>query len=122
LPCRCNPRRILGACSTAGCEAEARRFFGSLLGLEEIEKPPALRQRGGVWFRVGTQQLHVGVEEEHAPARKAHPAFAAARYDEVVERLRAAGVVLTDEETVPGVRRTYVSDPWGNRVEIVSAE
>jgi catechol 2,3-dioxygenase-like lactoylglutathione lyase family enzyme len=104
------------------CEAEARRFFGSLLGLEEIEKPPALRERGGVWFRVGAQQLHVGVEEEHAPARKAHPAFAAARYDEVVERLRAAGVVLTDDETVPGVRRTYVSDPWGNRVEIVSAE
>ena len=67
-----------------GCEAEARRFFGELLGLEELEKPESLRARGGVWFRVGAQQLHVGVEPEFAPARKAHPAFAVARYDELV--------------------------------------
>ena len=75
-----------------GCEAEARRFFGGLLGLEEVEKPEPLRARGGVWFRVGAQQLHVGVEQEFAPARKAHPAFAVSGYDELVVRLRAAGV------------------------------
>ena len=75
-----------------GCEAEARRFFGGLLGLEEVEKPESLRARGGVWFRVGAQQLHVGVEQEFAPARKAHPAFAVSGYDELVARLRSAGV------------------------------
>ena len=71
-----------------GCEAEARRFFGELLGLEELEKPESLRARGGVWFRVGAQQLHIGVEPEFAPARKAHPAFAVSRYDELLDRLR----------------------------------
>ena len=105
-----------------GCEDDARRFFGSLLGLEEVEKPPALRERGGVWFRVGGQQLHVGVDEGHTPARKAHPALAASRYDELLERLRAAGVVLTEDHVIPGVRRCYVTDPWGNRLELVSAE
>src|SRR6185436_7162857 len=69
-----------------GCEVEARSFFGGLLCLEEIEKPQSLRARGGVWFRVGTQQLHVGVEEGFAPARKAHPAFAVSGYDELLDR------------------------------------
>ena len=64
-----------------GCEDEARRFFGELLGLEEVEKPEPLRARGGVWFRVGAQQLHVGVDPAFAPARKAHPAFAVTGYD-----------------------------------------
>ena len=105
-----------------GCEAEARRFFGGLLGLEELEKPEALRERGGVWFRVGAQQLHVGVEQEFAPARKAHPAFAVSRYDELVARLRAAGVQATDDDSIPGVRRCYVVDPWENRIELVAVE
>ena len=105
-----------------GCEAEARRFFGGLLGLEELDKPEALRARGGVWFRVGAQQLHVGVEQEFAPARKAHPAFAVSRYDELVARLRAAGVQATDDDSIPGVRRCYVADPWENRIELVAVE
>lgn len=102
-----------------GCEEDARRFFGGLLGLEELEKPEPLRARGGVWFRVGSQQLHVGVEESFAPARKAHPAFAASRYDELVTRLRAAGVEVDDDDALPGVRRCYVADPWGNRIELL---
>jgi catechol 2,3-dioxygenase-like lactoylglutathione lyase family enzyme len=105
-----------------GCEAEARRFFAELLGLEELEKPVPLRARGGVWFRVGEQQLHVGVEQEFAPARKAHPAFAVSRYDELLARLRAAGVPVTDDASIPGVRRCYVADPWGNRIELVAVE
>jgi catechol 2,3-dioxygenase-like lactoylglutathione lyase family enzyme len=105
-----------------GCEAEARRFFADLLGLEELEKPVALRARGGVWFRVGEQRLHVGVEEEFAPARKAHPAFAVIRFDELLARLRAAGVPVTDDASIPGVRRCYVADPWGNRIELVAVE
>ena len=106
----------------AGCEAEARRFFGELLGLEELEKPEPLRSRGGVWFRIGTQQLHVGVEQEFAPARKAHPAFTASRFDELVGRLRSAGVPVTDDASIPGVRRCYVADPWENRIELVAVE
>jgi catechol 2,3-dioxygenase-like lactoylglutathione lyase family enzyme len=76
-----------------GCEAEARRFYGNLLGLVEVEKPESLRGRGGVWFRCGEQQLHVGVEHGFAPARKAHPAIrvAAGELDALAERLRDAG-------------------------------
>jgi catechol 2,3-dioxygenase-like lactoylglutathione lyase family enzyme len=105
-----------------GCEPEARRFFGELLGLEELEKPSSLRARGGVWFRLGAQQLHIGIEQEFSPARKAHPAFAVSRYDELLARLRSAGVPVTDDVSIPGVRRCYVADPWGNRVELVAVE
>jgi catechol 2,3-dioxygenase-like lactoylglutathione lyase family enzyme len=103
-----------------GCEDAARRFFGELLGLTELEKPEALRSRGGVWFAVGAQQLHVGVEPGFAAARKAHPAFSVSRYDDLRGRLLAAGVAVTDDNAIPGVRRCYVADPWGNRLELVS--
>jgi catechol 2,3-dioxygenase-like lactoylglutathione lyase family enzyme len=104
----------------AGCEQDARAFFGGLLGLEEVEKPESLQARGGVWFRVGAQQLHVGVEADFVPARKAHPAFGVARYDELLNRLRVAGVEITEDSSVPGVRRCYVADPWGNRLELLA--
>ena len=104
-----------------GCEEDARRFFGELLGLAEVEKPEALRARGGVWFRLGAQQLHVGVEEGFAPARKAHPALTTARYDELVGRVRGAGVEVAHDDALPGVRRCYFSDPWGNRLELIEA-
>ena len=105
-----------------GCEGEARRFFGELLGLEELEKPESLRSRGGVWFRVGAQQLHIGADETFAPARKAHPAFAVSRYDELVSRLRAAGEDMVEDSSLPGVNRCYLSDPWANRIELVAVE
>jgi catechol 2,3-dioxygenase-like lactoylglutathione lyase family enzyme len=104
-----------------GCEEDAQRFFGGLLGLEEIEKPEPLKSRGGVWFRVGAQQLHVGVETGFAPARKAHPAFTVTQYEDLLGRLRAAAVEIADDDTIPGVRRCYVADPWGNRIELVEA-
>jgi catechol 2,3-dioxygenase-like lactoylglutathione lyase family enzyme len=103
----------------AGCEDAARRFFGELLGLEELEKPEPLRARGGVWFRVGAQQLHVGVETDFSPARKAHPAFSVSDYDGLQNRLRAAGVEITDDDSIPGLRRCYIADPWENRIELV---
>jgi catechol 2,3-dioxygenase-like lactoylglutathione lyase family enzyme len=105
----------------AGCEDAARGFFGGLLGLEELEKPEPLRSRGGVWFRVGAQQLHVGVEAAFAPAHKAHPAFSVSGYDELQNRLRAAGVTMTEDSSIPELRRCYISDPWGNRIELVEA-
>lgn len=104
-----------------GCEQEARRFFGELLELEEIEKPVTLATRGGAWFAVGAQQLHVGVTLEFAPARKAHPAFAVDDVDALARRLEQAGVVVEWDNAIPGLRRFYAADPWGNRLEFVAA-
>jgi len=105
-----------------GCEEAARRFYGELLGLAELEKPAALRARGGVWFAVGAQQLHVGVEEPFSPARKAHPALRVdpESLDAMAKRLRAAGVEPRWDEELPGVRRFYADDPWGNRIELLA--
>jgi catechol 2,3-dioxygenase-like lactoylglutathione lyase family enzyme len=103
----------------AGCEAEARRFYGELLGLKEVTKPEILAARGGTWFQTGTQQLHVGVEQDFRPARKAHPAFAVAKFDCLADRLADAGVVCIWDDAIPGVRRCYIADPWGNRVELI---
>ena len=105
----------------AGCEADARRFYGKALGLEEIEKPEGLRARGGVWFNCGDQQLHIGVEEGFSPARKAHPAFHVAGYDALLASLRQAGIEVTEDEAIPGLRRSYIHDPFGNRIELVAA-
>jgi catechol 2,3-dioxygenase-like lactoylglutathione lyase family enzyme len=102
----------------AGCEAAARRFYGELVGLAEVEKPEPLRGRGGVWFQCGEQQLHVGVDDDFQPARKAHPALAVSGYDELISHLRDAGIEI-EEDSIRGIRRSYVHDPWGNRLELV---
>jgi catechol 2,3-dioxygenase-like lactoylglutathione lyase family enzyme len=94
-----------------GCEAEARRFYGELLGMREIEKPEELKARGGAWFQCGRQQLHVGVQEDFTPSSKAHPAFLVTNLDELVKRLEN---VTTDGP------RCYAKDPWGNRIELVA--
>lgn len=106
-----------------GCETVARHFYGQLLGLQEIEKPPALRARGGVWFSLGEQQLHIGVTEEFAPALKAHPAL---RVDPdglevLADRLSQAGATVSWDDALPGERRFYTEDPWGNRLELLAA-
>lgn len=107
------------------CEAEARAFYGRLLGLNELQKPASLQRRGGIWFAVGEHQLHIGVQEPFAPARKAHPAFRWADYGEllvVAARLSEAGVPVQWDEELPGVRRFFSSDPWGNRLEFLAKE
>src|SRR5690242_6214232 len=100
-----------------GCEAQARRFFGRILGLEEVEKPEPLRSRGGCWFRIGRRQLHIGVEEPFRPASKAHPAFAVSDVEMLFTTLENAGVHCAWDEAIGGIRRFYASDPWGNRLE-----
>jgi catechol 2,3-dioxygenase-like lactoylglutathione lyase family enzyme len=102
-----------------GCEAAAREFYGSLLGMTELEKPPALRARGGCWFACGSQQVHIGVERSFQPARKAHPAFAVLHLDQLRETLSARGVPVVDNDNLPGTRPFYAEDPWGNRIEFV---
>ena len=104
-----------------GCEEAARQFYGELLGLREVEKPATLAGRGGVWFALGAQQLHVGVDDAHRPALKAHPALAVRDVEVLAERFEAAGVPVSRDPTPPGVSRFYVADPWGNRIEFVAA-
>jgi catechol 2,3-dioxygenase-like lactoylglutathione lyase family enzyme len=104
-----------------GCEADARAFYGGLLGLEELPKPAPLAARGGCWFRAGAQELHVGVEDHFAPARKAHPGLVVDGLDELADRLRAAGVEVTWDETIPGTKRFHAADPFGNRLELREA-
>ena len=106
-----------------GCEADARRFYGGVLDLPELPKPAARAARGGVWFALGSgQALHVGVTEDFAPARKAHPALAVApdRLDALAAVLSDAGIDVTWDGAIPGLRRFYVDDPWGNRIELVA--
>ena len=102
-----------------GCEEAAKEFYGAILGLREIEKPEALRSRGGCWFECGSQQLHVGVEQDFRPAKKAHPAFVAADLDELRRELLARGCKVVEDASIPEARRFFTDDPWGNRLEIV---
>lgn len=106
-----------------GCEPEARRFFGELLGLRELEKPAALAARGGAWFELGAQQLHVGVETGFVAAAKAHPGIAVdpEQLDALAARLEAASFPVSWDESLPEVRRFYSRDPWGNRLEFLAA-
>ena len=105
----------------AGCEDDARAFYGGLLGLEELPKPASLAARGGCWFRAGAQELHVGVEEPFLPAEKAHPGLVADDLDGLAERLRGAGYEVSYDQSIPGVTRFHVRDPFGNRLEIRQA-
>ena len=103
-----------------GEEAAARAFYGRVLGLAEIPKPEPLAARGGVWFQCGAQQLHLGVEEDFRPAKKAHPAFAVDDLDALARDLEAGGYrVVVDSVQPEGGRRIFTEDPFGNRVELI---
>lgn len=117
------PVSILGidhvqVAAPVGCEQEARAFYGGLLGMAELEKPELLRERGGCWFRAGAHELHVGVEDPFAAARKAHPSFVVDDLGALAERLRGHGIEVATDEAIPGVERAYVADPFGNRLEL----
>ncbi len=105
-----------------GGEPAARRFYGELLGLTEVPKPPAPAARGGCWFESGEVKIHLGVEDDFRPARKAHPALRCRDYAGLVARLAAAGIEVRVAVDVPGVTRCHVDDPFGNRIEIVEAQ
>ena len=95
-----------------GCESDARKFFGDLLGLSEIQKPVALQSRGGCWFRVGSRQLHIGIEDGFSPATKAHPAFATRDIEALSERLEQAGVQISWDDAVAGTRLVAALRGW----------
>ena len=104
-----------------GCEERARAFYGGLLGLEELAKPEPFRSRGGCWFRAGAQELHVGIEESFAPARKAHPGLVVDDLAALERRLAAAGIPAERDDPIGGAPRCHVADPFGNRLELRQA-
>jgi ubiquinone/menaquinone biosynthesis C-methylase UbiE len=102
-----------------GAEACARAFYGALVGLAEIAKPATLAARGGVWFACGAQMLHLGVEDDFAPQRKAHPALLVGDLAALRAHLESAGVPVVADDALPGYERFYASDPFGNRLDFL---
>jgi catechol 2,3-dioxygenase-like lactoylglutathione lyase family enzyme len=102
-----------------GEEDRARAFYSGILGIPEIPKPPELAKRGGVWFESESLKLHLGVEAEFRPARKAHPALLVEDLRALVALLRERGIQVVDDEALEGFMRVYVADPFGNRIELM---
>jgi catechol 2,3-dioxygenase-like lactoylglutathione lyase family enzyme len=102
-----------------GAEGVARDFYEGILGLEWTPKPSVLAARGGCWFSNGAVVLHLGVEDEFHPARKAHPAIRVDGFEALCSTLEAAGHQPRPDHEMPGIRRCYVDDPFGNRIELI---
>ena len=103
-----------------GGEEAARGFYRDLLGMREEAKPAELAARGGCWFRSGSVRLHLGVETDFRPARKAHPALRVAGFEALVAALHQAGCAMREDGEFEGAARIYVDDPFGNRIELIS--
>jgi catechol 2,3-dioxygenase-like lactoylglutathione lyase family enzyme len=103
-------------------EETALRFYGAVLGLRQIDKPPDLAPRGGVWLRSGDLEVHLGVEEGFQPAVKAHPAFLVTGLEKLRARIEEAGYKVMDTVQLEGFHRVYVRDPFGNRLELIEPE
>ncbi len=106
----------------AGQEALARDFYSGILGLSEVPKPANLAKRGGVWFEGGQLRVHLGIEADFRPAKKAHPAFLVERLDDLALHLQQSGVAVVADEPLEGYKRIYVSDPFGNRIELLEPQ
>ena len=102
-----------------GQEDAARRFYRDALGLTELAKPAELAARGGVWFGAESVQLHLGAELDFRPAKKAHPAIRVESLDQLAEHLSRSGYEIQFDERLPGYRRFYLCDPFGNRLEFL---
>jgi catechol 2,3-dioxygenase-like lactoylglutathione lyase family enzyme len=102
-----------------GGEEKARAFYAGVLGMREEPKPPELAARGGAWFSDGTTQIHLGVDPDFRPARKAHPALVVRGLDAYLARARAQGIRIVDDDPLPGWRRAFLDDPFGNRLELM---
>ena len=106
----------------AGAEPEAEAYYSAVLGLDRVEKPPALAVRGGCWFRSPSVEIHLGVEEPFVPARKAHVALVVKGYRALLDRLVAEGYEIRPSDEIPGVERCHSDDPFGNRIELISGD
>lgn len=105
-----------------GTEDLARSFYSEQLGFKEVEKPSSLRKNGGVWFEAGNVQIHIGIEEPFAPAKKAHPAILVKNIEIMKTFLTEKNIEFSIDNRLPGANRFYVSDPFGNRIEFLEWE
>jgi catechol 2,3-dioxygenase-like lactoylglutathione lyase family enzyme len=106
----------------AGGEDAARSFYSSLLGIPEVQKPAELAKRGGAWFETDGIKIHLGVEPDFRPARKAHPGLLVRDLPSLSKRLTDAGYDVRDGEYLEGYKHIYVSDPFGNRLELLQPQ
>jgi catechol 2,3-dioxygenase-like lactoylglutathione lyase family enzyme len=106
----------------AGREADARKFYQELLGIPEAAKPPNLVARGGCWFEAGELKVHLGVEKNFVPARKAHPAFIVDDLQGLTAILQNAGYAIAHDKPLEGYDRIFVDDPFGNRIELMEVK
>jgi DNA-binding transcriptional MerR regulator/catechol 2,3-dioxygenase-like lactoylglutathione lyase family enzyme len=102
-----------------GGEDNCRAFWGEVLGMRELQKPPVLAARGGCWFRGGGLEVHLGVEDPFVPAKKAHPGLLVVGLTGIAEALERAGHEVTWDDDFPGHDRFYAADPFGNRLEFL---
>ncbi|MEO9132979.1 MAG: VOC family protein [Sphingomonas sp.] len=102
-----------------GGEDAARAFYACALGIGEVVKPPHLSARGGCWFERGTLKVHLGVDADFRPARKAHPAFIVSELPALIASLKADGYSVVEDQPLEGYHRFYVDDPFGNRIELM---
>jgi catechol 2,3-dioxygenase-like lactoylglutathione lyase family enzyme len=102
-----------------GRETDARAFYVNVLSFDEVPKPAHLAARGGAWFTAGSAELHLGVEDNFRPALKAHPALCVTGLAALLERCTAAGYSVTTDQPLTGYDRAYISDPFGNRIELL---
>ncbi len=105
-----------------GREDEAEAFYAGLLGMAHVPKPEPLASRGGCWFTRGATAVHLGVEEDFRPARKAHPAFVIRGLPDLVAAFEAAGIAVRPNPDAEPGRGAYVDDPFGNRIELIAEE
>jgi catechol 2,3-dioxygenase-like lactoylglutathione lyase family enzyme len=102
-----------------GRETEARAFYCDVLGMTEAPKPEHLAKRGGAWFYSGDAEVHLGVEDDFRAAKKAHPALLVKNLGDLIDRCTTAGYAVVTDEPLPGYERAYVTDPFGNRIELL---
>jgi catechol 2,3-dioxygenase-like lactoylglutathione lyase family enzyme len=100
-------------------DEKARDFYAGVLGLVERPKPEPLAKRGGVWFEQGSVKIHMGVEQDFRPAKKAHPALLIEGLEEIISRCEQQGYGAGAAQTIEGYRRVHVNDPFGNRIELM---
>jgi catechol 2,3-dioxygenase-like lactoylglutathione lyase family enzyme len=102
-----------------GEEARAEAFYCGVLGFEMLPKPSHLAARGGCWFRSGSVQVHLGVESDFTPARKAHPGFLVRSLAVLQQQFETAGIDVVWDTQISGFQRFYAADPFGNRLEFM---
>jgi catechol 2,3-dioxygenase-like lactoylglutathione lyase family enzyme len=105
----------------SGKEAAAREFYRDVLGLTEVPVPASVAHLAAAWFERGTLRVHLGVDPDFHPAKKAHPAFLVTGLDQIVQRLERAGVSIVQADAVTGFKRCHIFDPFGNRIELIEA-